>query len=403
MKYIFLLITLVTWSSLLAAETRHYRLSVDKHNWETLLKNKWSNEYVACDISSAELSSICKIRVHGGISRKYPKLSFRVILPSGSPKLSYSRKITLKSDFGDGTYLRNYLTFKLFENLTNIPTPKAQLSYLWVNNSPYGLMLDIEKIGKKFLDSRKMSEGSLLFRSDPTGELYKNGAGNLIPLPNESMYVLAYKHIGEAKKYPDVLINLIDGLWESFTKNEPSFVPDSFDVDDVVDFLAIMGIVQNFDYSKKNYYLLKRNGKFRLLPWDLDQTWGCLWDSVNSDSICDEFFYNKPHKTGHRKDELISVYPNQRDFNLLYQIVWSDPALSKMVQNRICDFLDSKYWNERLLLEAKKMKQDILPFLKKQADPKNRYDSVSSYISGFEEILSFHKLRAKYLKRKLCL
>jgi len=402
MKYIYLFITLVTWSSLLAAQTKHYRLSVDKYNWERLQKNKWSNEYVACDISSGEISSVCKIRVHGGISRKYPKLSFRVILPSGTQKLSYSRKITLKSDFGDGTYLRNYLTFKLFENLTNIPTPKVRLSYLWVNNTPYGLMLDIEKIGKKFLTSRKISEGSLLYRADPTGELYTNGAGNLIPLPSESMYLLAYKHIGASKKYPNVLIDLIDGLWESFTKNDSSFVFDSFDVADVVDFLAVMGIVQNFDYSKKNYYLFKRNGKFRLIPWDLDQTWGCLWDSVNRDSICDEFFYNKPPKTGHRKDELISKYPNQRDFNLLYQIVWSDPVLSKKVKNRICYFLDSKYWNKGLLPEARKMKEDIMPFLKNNADPQNRLSDVSSYNAGFEEVLSFHDLRSKYLKRKLC-
>jgi CotH kinase protein/Lamin Tail Domain len=132
---------------------------------------------------------------------------------------------------------------------------------LWVNRRALGYYLLIEQPNKAYF--RRHGQ-------DDKGNLYKAvwyGQGI----------------IGQHKKktnrqtgHQDI-IEVVQGLNRSRRAAQWAFIQDHFDVDELINSYAVSMCIQDWDGYFNNYYAYhdsRPGGKWRVIPWDKDKTWG---------------------------------------------------------------------------------------------------------------------------------
>ena len=62
------------------SHAQQFDVSVDPIHWQTMIDNKWEKDPHPCQIKEHDSNQItkCEISVHGGFTRTYPKLSFKI-------------------------------------------------------------------------------------------------------------------------------------------------------------------------------------------------------------------------------------------------------------------------------------------------------------------------------------
>jgi hypothetical protein len=76
--------------------------------------------------------------------------------------------------------------------------------------------------------------------------------------------------------------------WRAFEMvGKEVYVRANFDVPQMIDYAAVTALSQHIDSASKNFYAYLPNdtGKWRLIPWDLDHTWGNTCCPVFSDFV----------------------------------------------------------------------------------------------------------------------
>jgi spore coat protein H len=152
------------------------------------------------------------------------------------------------------------LAYELFRRL-NVPSPASEHVRLWADGRPLGYYLLIEQPNRAFL--RRQGR-------DPDGNLYKL-------LWYERGVVRQHeKKTNTRAGHADLLqllkeLNAPEGapLWE--------VIQQRFNVDEMIDYFAGSMCIQNWDGFWNNYYAYhspKAGGKWELIPWDEDKTWG---------------------------------------------------------------------------------------------------------------------------------
>jgi hypothetical protein len=173
----------------------------------------------------------------------------------------------------DKAHLRLTLAFETFNN-AGVPTHFAFPIRLQQNGALYGVMHFVEKGDDNYLDRVGL---------DPNGALYKV----YLPLTN------AYGGVAEKKSRQQEdnsdLQALIDGLNLSGAARR-QFIYDHVDIPEVINFLATIQLVQNEDCCwYKNYYLYRDSDgtrEWKMLPWDLDLTFGRTFTAWCGDGDC---------------------------------------------------------------------------------------------------------------------
>ena len=220
------------------------------------------------------------VRLHGASSLGYPKKSFRIDLDDGQA-IEGADHFILRSEWNDKAMLRNRLSFALFRDATWLAAPAAEHVHLRVNDRFYGLMTHPERIDKDFLRARGLATTGSLYEADPPSEKAVPG-GNLTPLPTAD-YPIVYDHQAGTIAYDD-LIALIEDTLRRPQDELMQVLGQEVVVDDVLVYLAATAVIQNQDHTRKNYYLYRdpaRAEGWRIIPWDLELTWGHLWTEAN--------------------------------------------------------------------------------------------------------------------------
>ena len=171
--------------------------------------------------------------------------------------------------------------FELFRR-AGIPAPTTNYARLHINGGYYHYMLEIERPGDE-----------MMRRYGPVGRLYKavgqNGDGaygwaderTLAPLCGLTA-TQRYELTWDEKTYPwaphDELIALLEGLATARAAGVPAlrtFFAANFDLPLLVDEQAIMNWAVPFDDMFQNHFLYhRRDGKWLIMPWDLDLNFG---------------------------------------------------------------------------------------------------------------------------------
>jgi hypothetical protein len=207
-------------------------------------------------------------------------LSWHLSLPRYH-RLEGRGTITLNKNLQGCPGLDAGVGFRLFAN-AGIPAPDTRYARLHINGGYYHYMLEIEHPGEEMLK-----------RFGDVGRLYKSSGGNtdgaygwgderllgdLCGLTATQRYELTYEEKTHDWVSHDELIDLLTGLAAARAAGGPAlraFFADRFDLPKLLDYTAIMNWSVPFDDMFQNHYLYRRpDGRWLLMPWDLDLNFG---------------------------------------------------------------------------------------------------------------------------------
>lgn len=373
---------------------RDWNLEMAEADYFTLIDNPYEEIFVPCVLiaDGVRFDNGCRVRLRGGSARDYPKKSFRITFPNGAAHPGFSRKINLRAEFNDPSHLRNVVALETFRRLTQNPTPRTRSVQLSINGVSYGLMSEVERVGGRFLTTNGRDDDAPLYEADPPLELFGLGTGSLVPLPDVATYQGGFdKKSPDDGDYSDLIELVEDVIWEDHLEGRTRRLRTAHDVELYLQYLALMGLVQNHDHIRKNYYLTRQvhpvgDLRWEMLPWDLDLSLGCLFDDVLVTTYCDAFIVDQAPDRG----ILIGAeagYPVMAFYNQLQHNVLSDPEMRARFEALACDMVDSMWWSDRVLAFIDAKEAEIRDAV--AADERDRNDDEFTFEAEVEDLRRF--------------
>lgn len=234
-------------------------------------------------------------------------------------------QLNLNNNYSDPSYMREFLAYSIFEDM-GLKTPEMAYAKVSINGKYHGLYLAVESIQDPFLENN--------FESI-TGDLYKStGAqGGALKYNGDdfknysSMVVKSDRKSADYSKFTDLLKALESG-------NE---LEKYLDVDSALKYIALNTAILNLDSYQgsfaHNYYLYEQNGKFTVVPWDLNMAFGGF--SMGRGSSSDTLISIDEPTTGNIEDRpLVSTLLANEEYKEKYH-----EYLNEIVEK----YLDSDY------------------------------------------------------------
>ncbi|WP_438349537.1 CotH kinase family protein [Paenibacillus sp. FA6] len=256
------------------------KITLDEEDFQSMLDNASAEEMMTAsvDYNGVHLDNV-GIRTKGNLSlrsvvsmtdsdRYSFKLSFDEYLSSQT--LFGISKINLNNNYSDASYMREYLTYELAEEM-GLPTPGYSFVNIYVNDTLWGFYLAVQQVDEQYLESNFGNSYGALYKGQMTGT-----GSDLVWIDNKitSYTGLALKSESSNK---DILIDMLDEL------NNGTDYEKVLNVDDALGYIALNVLTNNTDSYigglKQNYYLYEDKGIFSILPWDYNMAFGGLGSS----------------------------------------------------------------------------------------------------------------------------
>jgi spore coat protein H len=152
------------------------------------------------------------------------------------------------------------LAFELYRR-AGVPAPATDHVRLWVDQRPLGYHLLVEQPNRAFF--RRLGR-------DPDGNLYK------LLWYGQGVTGQHEKKTNPRTGYAD-LEGAVEALNQTSGSEQWDFIRQHFDVDELASYFAVNMCIQNWDGFFNNYYAYhdpRPGGKWQIVPWDEDKTWG---------------------------------------------------------------------------------------------------------------------------------
>ncbi|MEG6589478.1 CotH kinase family protein, partial [Paenibacillus barengoltzii] len=250
------------------------KITIDEADFQDMLDNASAEEFktASVDYNGHHFDNI-GIRTKGNLSLR------SVVQMSDSDRYSFKlsfdeyvnqtlegiQKINLNNNFSDATYMREFLTYELSEQM-GLPTPKHSYVNVYINGELWGFYLAVEQIGDAYLERNFGNAYGALYKGEMTGS-----GSDLTWLGDD---LSAYTGLVQKSKSSngDILIKMLDEL------NNGSDYEKYINVPDALGYIALNTLTNNMDSyigaNKQNYYLYENNGIFSILPWDYNMAFG---------------------------------------------------------------------------------------------------------------------------------
>lgn len=238
-------------------------IMIDEELLTDMLQNAAKEEYKVADITiNDDTYSGVKIRTKGNsslssVSRSGgERYSFKV-------ELGDDLQLNLNNMFSDPSYMREFLSYEIMEKF-GMKVPLFSYAKVSINGEYFGLYLAVESILEPYLERNF---------EDADGDLYKSDGSTLeYTDDNEDSYAgLEIKTNEEDYDFTRVT-DLLKAL-ETGTDIEKHL-----DVDSALRYIAVNTALMNFDSYLgnfgHNYYLYEVDGRFTILPWDYNMSFG---------------------------------------------------------------------------------------------------------------------------------
>jgi len=199
------------------------------------------------------------------------KTSFKIKFDSSVTDQRYFglRKLTLNNMKQDPSLVHEWASYTLFRAM-GIPAPRVGYASVYVNNVLWGFYLTLEPYDRV----------SLAWHYPSTKHLYEGMWTDRPPDVTPGRATLAFNaDVGSETDHSDLetLISTLNGYAISSAQ-----VGKYLDIDELSRFMAIEQYLNHWDgytstavWTPNNYYLHSdRTGRFELLPWGTDQTFG---------------------------------------------------------------------------------------------------------------------------------
>ena len=389
-------------------EIPSFNITVLPEDFRLIMTNPYERIRVPCRVhfqhngheSSWGGQNGCRIRIHGGSSRDYSKRSFRITfdeetLDSEDHFPFWSPTLTLRAEYNDDSYLRNHLSYELFRRWTTLPTPRTRYVHLTINDEFRGLYVEVERIDQNFLNRWKRNQTQALVEADPPNALFALGIASLVPLPSYLDYTRGYD-LKSGLSLAPLQAWIEDDLMEAYESQSlspPLFnhLRSSLVWESYLKYLALMITLQNRDFIRKNYYfsLQKRLDiqQWEFYPWDLDLTWGCVYNDDEGNTLCDDLQTLLSPDFGMIPPGAGVSFPTDGFYNLLYHLAMNHPQIRPLLQEQICTLISSELWQEQVIKWVDGYQTYLWPLLVN--DTRDRIESRRDFEDAIEGLKRF--------------
>lgn len=261
---------------------------VNEKDWKELLENAIDEEYIMGDVTiNGEKFSSVGIRPKGNSSLKMvasddttDRYSLKIDFHEYVKNQNYYglEKLALNNCISDATYMKEYLSYELYSKM-GIATPACSFVQVKINGEEWGLYLAVEVMEKSFIERYFGSVDGNLYKPESTE------AGGNPGMPNSGNGGTSLVYNGnDLSNYNGIFDNAVFSITNKKNNkkviemiknlNEGTNLEKYLDVDEILRYFAVNTFLVNLDsYAgnlKHNYYLYERDGKFQILPWDLN-------------------------------------------------------------------------------------------------------------------------------------
>jgi hypothetical protein len=312
-------------------------------------------------------------------------------------------KVHFNNGWSDPTLIRDVISYQIFADM-GVPSPRASIVDLYVNDHHLGVYTMAEAVDTSFLAryftntsgnlykpevaaarldwTEKNAYKSLFMFGMPVAETTENesvleqnwGGGRLADIlnalgdeetaadyqtdnasPDAALSSIAMpRNLIEAaglktnQSNPDYtgLFKLLDVLNNEPDETFPQEIEKVLDVDETLRFLAVSaGIVHldNYIGIGHNTYLYELNGKFSIIPWDLNMTFGTYNAGIRKDGIIN-WYIDEPTSGPMNRfplvDRLLSFQPYLDKYHQYLQKLLDGPMSLDVILPRIDQLYD---------------------------------------------------------------
>jgi spore coat protein CotH len=261
------------------------------------------------------------------------------------------KKIVFNNGFSDPTFMRETLAYSLYASM-GIPTPRTSFVDLWMNDTHLGLYTMVEAIDKTFITNHFTDNTGNLYKPempaaylDWTEEDYDRqleragttatdsqpdaldinlGGGRLSEImqalesEEEAATSPGFPALGGGIQMPGMqrgdlieqmglktnentpdhshLFRFLEVLNNEPDETFPEEIEKVLDVDETLRYLAVSALVvhlDNYIAMGHNYYLYENNGKFVVLPWDLNMAFGTFNYGLSTEQLIN-YYIDEP-------------------------------------------------------------------------------------------------------------
>jgi len=226
-------------------------------------------------------------RLRGNTSRDSGKKSFKISFNTfdSGRKFHGLEKMNLNGEHNDPSIVRAKLAFDLMQN-AKVPASRSNHVELYVNNEYKGLYMNVEHVDEEFVEARFGNKNGNLYKClYPSTLSYLGTNADLYKFNSGSIRAYDLKTNNQKDDYSD-LANFINVLNNTNPSEFPQKLEPIFNVNSFLKYLVVEILTAHWDgysYNKNNFYLYKNTatGKFEFIPYDLDNTFGIDWFSVD--------------------------------------------------------------------------------------------------------------------------
>ncbi len=180
--------------------------------------------------------------------------------------------------------LSEALSYEVYR-MAGVPAELTEHIRLWVDDQLLAYHLLIEQPNKSFLARN---------RRDDTGNLYK------LLWYEEGVIRKHEKKTNKLTGHDDI-VSLIRGLNKVRGEKQWEYIKQHFNVEEFINYFAVNMCISNWDGFFNNYFAyhdINGTGKWEIIPWDEDKTWG-FYDDASPPYA----FYDMPLTFGMNGDQ----------------------------------------------------------------------------------------------------
>ena len=362
---------------------REIKIYFNQPNWDHLLDSLYLDGQKARLLANVKIDGTMYNDV--GIRYKgFSSVSINNIKNPFNIKLDYVdnnqnhegfEKIKLSNVIKDPSFLREVLSYEIARDY--MPSPRANYANVYINDTLWGLYVNVEAINDKFTNKHFATVNSPLIKCNPLNLNLQTGGENSNlsnTHGNDSSFYYDYYDLKSNYGWTD-LYNLIDTL-----NNYASSVDDILNVDRTLWMHAFNYALINFDsyvgYAQ-NYYLYKGlSGQFHPIIWDLNMSFGGfrLTDATQS------YFNGFDIPQAQNMDPLNFINNSFLSPRPLITKLLSDPRYQKMYLAHMRTIIEEHFSNQNYVTRA----QDLQNLI--SSDVQNDVNKFYSYNDFLDNI-----------------
>ena len=369
-----------TEQKLLSCKLPVYELTIAEGDLRTIENTPYGNAtYAATFQADGNTFSGARVRARGSWSRSWPKKSLKILLDHKHPFHGH-HSLNLNSAWRDPALVREVLAYRVYSDC-GVTASRAQMVRLQINGRFYGLYVDVEQPAKEFLAEHDLKGAELYKATSRSRDADERDLGD------PAAYQGAYTKETDKTEGDEQLISFCQEL--ARTTNVIGFFDQHVELDKYVNYLAATVLIQHWDGFNKNHYLAhdrQGSGKWQVIPWDLDRTFGDHWHMYFTET-------RLPVLLGTR------AMPGVTGWNRLEESFLSEPALRLKVLDRLSELLEKTFTTEKLFPVLDELEKQIAPAA--ELDRMRWPGPAGDFHAGIAGVKSFIENRRTYLLKEI--